>query len=86
MVGVALRVRDGFEEFATRQQVENAVRLLMSEQKSQALKNNVVQLRDILKRGLSESGSSERNMKAFAEKLHHPMDVRTTTELQEESR
>lgn len=86
MVGVALRVHDGFEDFTTRQQVENAVRLLMSEQKSQALKNNLAQLRNILKSGLSESGSSERNMKAFAEKLHHPMDVRTTTGLQKESR
>lgn len=79
MVGVALKVHDGFEDFFTRQQVENAVRLLMSDQKGQALKNNVVQLRDTLKRGLSEYGSSERNMKEFAKKLHHLMEVRTTT-------
>lgn len=66
MVGVALRVQDGFEDFITRQQVENAIRLLMSDQKGRALTNNVVQLRDTLKQGLSESGSSERNMKEFA--------------------
>ena len=76
MVGVALKVRCGFEDFGTRQQVEDAVRLLMSEEKGQALRNNVVQLRDVIKRGLSESGSCERNMKAFVEKLHHLMDVR----------
>ena len=75
MLGVALQVRSGFEDFATRQQVEDAVRLLMSEQKGQALRNNVVQLRDIVKRGLSEFGSFERNMKALVEKLHHLMDV-----------
>ena len=70
VAGAALKVRKGFEDFATREQVEDAVRLLMCKDKGQALRSNVSRLYELLHKGAAESGSTSRNIKAFTEKLH----------------
>jgi len=68
--GAALKVRSGFETFATRDQVERAVRLLMCEDEGQVVRKNVMRLNEVLiQKGAAGSGSSSRNIKPFAEKL-----------------
>ena len=48
----------GFEEFAARDQVEDAVRLLMCKDEGQVVRKNVSRLKEVLDKGAAESGSS----------------------------
>ncbi|KAG0625760.1 hypothetical protein M758_2G079300 [Ceratodon purpureus] len=69
VAGAALQVRSGFEDFATKEQVENAVRPLMCKDEGQGVRSNVSRLKELLQRGGAESGYHSTNMKVFIEKL-----------------
>ncbi|KAG0586461.1 hypothetical protein KC19_2G092000 [Ceratodon purpureus] len=69
IAGATLQVRSGFEDFATREQVANAVRLLMCKDKGQDVRSNVSRLKELLQRGAAESEYHSTNIKVFIEKL-----------------
>lgn len=84
--GAALKVRNGFEKFATREQVENAVRRLMCGDERQVLKKNVLRLHELfIQKGAGASGSSSRNIQAFADKLQQWNSHSASTQLLEDN-
>ncbi|KAJ7247844.1 hypothetical protein O6H91_Y426300 [Diphasiastrum complanatum] len=66
---VAIQLKNRENENLHKEDVEEAVRILMEGEQGKAMKNNVRQLRDITRSSLKEGGSSYTNLQAFVQEL-----------------